>query len=180
MSTSVKIDKDQYDEDNAPQTEDGEDFPYVMVGEDSILFSEGFGDLAAALLSDEIDYENASVDEKLELRHDLAVAIATAAQGGVVSYLTDQGTLDPSALSETEINLIFGSKDSPVETGGEWDAKDTEGTPIPVVLVSTHYAPFTDTDQVVGEGVKYIDPTDEEAFVRSLADIGVVELYEVS
>lgn len=179
MSTSVKIAKDQYDEDNAPLTEDGEDYPYIMVGDDSLIFAEGFGDLVAVLFDDE-DYEEASVESKLELRHDLAVAIATQAQGGVVSYLTDEGTLSPESLSEPEINLIFNSKDEPFGIDGEWSAKDTTGTAIPVILVSTHYAPFTDFDQVVGEGVKYLDPTDEEAFIRSLSDIGVVELYEVA
>lgn len=177
--TSVTINQDEYEEDNAPLTAEGDDYPYIMTGADKIIFSDGFGDLAAALF-DDVDYLEHSPQTQLAQRHDLAVALATNAQGGVVAHFTEKGSLDISNLTETQINLIFNSKETPYSSDEEWSAKDDEGSIVPLFLVSTIYAPFTEVEKVTGEGVAYIDPTDEEAFIRTLADIGVVELYEVA
>lgn len=177
--TSVTINRDEYDEDNAPLTAEGDDYPYIMVGADKIIFSEGFGDLTAALF-DDVDYLDLDPTAQLEHRHGLAVAVATSAQGGVVSHLTESGTLDLDSLDETQINLIFNSKENSYESDGDWSATDSAGATIPLFLVSTMYAPFTEIEKITGEDVTYLDPTDEEKFIRSLAGVGIVELYEVA
>lgn len=174
--SSVKITKDEYDADNTPKNESGDEFSYVMVGADDIIFSDGFGDLTAVFFDDG-SYPDLTPEEQLEKRHDLAVAIATSVQGGVVSALTDAGTLDTSALTEPEINLVFNSKDNAYEHEGDWSASATDGTVITLPLVATMYSPFTEVPRVTGEDVVYLDPTTEENFVRSLNDLGVVDLH---
>lgn len=176
---STRITRDEYDENNAPKNEDGEDYRLIIVGPEEIVFGDGYEELVAALIDDE-DYLGATVEQKLAIRHDLAVSLATQIQAGVVLSLNESGTLDPEALTEPEINLLLNSKDAPYEADGEWSAKDTSGAIIPLFLVTTHYAPFTETPRVVGEDVVYIDPTDEEKLIRTLSALEVIELYEIA
>ena len=176
--TSITIHKDDYDADSTPKNDDGEEFALVMVGQDQIVFSDGYGALNAALFDDE--YADLDPEGQLEKRHDLAVILATSVQGNVVSNLLEKEALATETLTEPEINLIFNSKDLPWESEGEWNAKDTLGEVIPLVIVATMYAPFTEIARVAGADVLYIDPTTEENFVTSLSALGIVDLLKLA
>lgn len=47
---------------------------------------------------------------------------------------------------------------------------------VPLVLVTTSYVPHTDTAPVTGN-VLWIDPADEVAYLRSLRDAGLYDIW---
>lgn len=171
--------KEDYDETNPPLSSDGEDFRLILVGPKSILFGDGFGDLVDAIFEGE--YEDLTLEEKLEKRHDLAVTAATGVQATMISELDAREDVDFSIsdLDEQELNLILNSKDEPFPYDREeWNAPATKEITVHLFLVATMYAPFTEVERPQGEYVVWLDPTTEENLIRSLASAELVELHE--
>ena len=105
--TSITIHKDDYDADSTPKNDDGEEFALVMVGQDQIVFSDGYGALNAALFDDE--YADLDPEGQLEKRHDLAVILATSVQGNVVSNLLEKEALRRKSTSFSTRRISRGS-----------------------------------------------------------------------
>lgn len=106
-------------------------------------------------------------DAALLARWEHAVATANLVQQVVIGASVEIGDLDVNAASEDVLTVLFADRINPVEAG-EWSEK------VPLVLVASSYAPFTDREPPTGN-VRWINPHNERTFLESLAAVGAIE-----
>ena len=158
---------------------DGGAWPFAMTKGEQTVFSDTAGGILAHIIPgyDQIadaDVENSNRpghDEALIVRWQSAVATASEIQAFICADLALEERFDPAAETETTLTALFGDKTIPIETFEVWDHEV-----IPLVLVATDYAPFTERTPVTGN-VLWLDPSDEVAYLRSLANLGVISFY---
>ena len=77
---------------------------------------------------------------------------------------------DPRTCTEDELSALFAPHcEGPAVQAGVWDDA------VPLTLVATDYAPFTDVGAPTGN-VRVIDPSDERTFCESLDALGLVHV----
>ncbi|WP_375000094.1 hypothetical protein [Aeromicrobium sp. CTD01-1L150] len=159
--------------DSLPQREDETAWPFALVAGDdpdsaTILLSDSVTELVAQVIPGYPDDH----DSALVARYQTAVATANDLQRAFVSESVRSDKLDLTDLDEDTLNLLLGNRAIPVdaETHLRWD-----GEP-PLVLIATDYAPFTARTPIAGN-VLWLDPSDEATFMRTLANVGVLEFF---
>jgi len=125
-------------------------------------------ELLAAVIGDE--YLDEDDPELLFLvRLEQAVLIATAVQESIVAAAVDAGDLDETTDEEAWTVLLAERESS--HPGVRWEHK------VPLVLVTSLFAPYTDRDTPLGN-IAWIDPIDDVTMLESLQGLGVIELLE--
>lgn len=150
-----------------PPHPDGHSWLVVWVGSDGdAIFADSLSDIVAVLIDgyDELDDEHED-DLHLQARIDYLVPLASHAQTLTLTDLAQQGV----HLSEEELTAAMASKELPVRIS-RWNPAE------PLVLLTTAYEPYTDDTAPEGS-ILWLDPTNESAFLGSLAKVGVGELW---
>jgi len=125
-------------------------------------------ELLAAVIGDE--YLQEDDPELLFLvRLEQAVMIATAVQESIVAAAVDAGDLD-EFTGEGVWTTLLAERES-ADPGVRWEHR------VPLVLVTSLFAPYTDRDKPVGN-IAWVDPIDDVAMLDSLQALGVIEIIE--
>ena len=172
---------------------DGSEWPFMMTLHDgSTMHGVSAGVLLAELIA---GYAEAGEAERAELRVRDALAQASRAQEAEVERARHTGAVDPADTSDAALlGLLALPKNEPLHlsiddgdgTGGDEDAPSAGAghspsqapwwAAVPLVLVATTYAPHTDTPRI-GGNVRWIDPSDEVRYLRSLHDVGLFDVW---
>lgn len=147
---------------------DGRPYQYELIYDGGRW--RAYADDFRTLVGELIDGYNELTDEagRAAARTDYAIRVQVVSQAQLnVDYPLDQ-------CSPEQESVLMGSRDTPpiVET---WTA------PVPLVLVSTFYAPHTETPQPAAEApgeILWIDPSDDRSLLVSLHRFGVVVVAE--
>lgn len=131
-----------------------------------MVFADSLSDIVGVLIPgyDELDDEHED-DLHLQARIDYLAPIAKQAQALILADLASQGV----RLSDEELNAALRDKEQPAGIE-RWNPAD------PLVLLTTAYDPFTDTPRPEGS-VRWLDPTNEAAFLQSLVKVAEGELW---
>lgn len=151
--------------------DDGTPWPLSMIVSQQTILGETASDLIAHLipgygeLPDDDDGDTAA----LIMRWQSCVATASDVQALICADRVQEGRFDPVQETEETLSVLFGDKTVPIEDIASWDNED-----VPLILIATDYAPFSERPPVTGH-VLWLDPSDEATFLRSLSNIGVIE-----
>lgn len=141
---------------------DGARFALLMSGSADVVFAEtrsGITDLVVA------GHGEADSDEdRVGLRSDFLAELAAHVQGAVLSSVGTGG------LDEDALTVLLHDRATDVVELEEWDSN------VPLLLMATGYAPYTDVPAPVGDTILWLDPATETTFLDSLARAGVAEL----
>ena len=96
--------------------------------------------------------------------------MAAFIQGTLAAEAYAEGTFDPENETEDVTTALFGDRTIPVLID-EWKHE------IPLVLITTDYAPYINANTPPKGKVWWIDPSDEALFVHSLISLGVIQVY---
>lgn len=107
---------------------------------------------------------------RLLIRQEFLADAAARAQSLILAQLTDQYPDQVAALDEDVFAVLHHDRHTDVIEFTEWDSN------IPLFLMTTGYAPYTELPRPAGETIVFLDPSDERTFVDSLVAVGMVEL----
>ena len=170
----------------SPVHEDGTRYPYAMHFDGAKYI--GFADSPTELLGLLIEgYEDLDPQEQQVARIRLAIGVQVAVQAQI------NAEADPDAwdaLSEAEQALLNGPRfeqphgwGDPEGMGDVWESES-----IPLVLVETGYAPYTDVDKPISgvadvlnpPNILWLRPVEEWEFLTSVANTGYIDLFEAT
>lgn len=159
-------------------TEGGEWLYSLGHGQGEFSFADRAADLIAIILP---DYDALADDEDgdgeaLWQRYRHVVQLAAQAQSGINASATAKGDLDPATCGEEVLTALMQDRELPWigfdRPGGrsdlDWQFK------VPLVLIATQYAPFTDASRPSGR-IIWLDPSRETSYLESLAALGLVD-----
>ncbi len=173
---------DEADTLTAPPHEGGDPWPFVLLHDDAkTTYADTATELVGVLIPgyDTIPAEtggdtpasDADHDKALWMRYGQAVNTATVLQESHLAAAVTNGDFDPVAASEDTLTTMLGGKTT-VFTGAEWAEQA-----VPLYLIATDYAPFTDVARPAGN-VVYLDPSTETAHLISLHEAGLVSFLQ--
>ena len=122
------------------------------------LVGNGYADLPPSSNGDE---------QALLARWQQSVTTANQVQAVLTGSAVQAGTIDVAKAGEEVLTPLFADRLHPVELD-EWTV------PVPLVLICTDYAPFTDNTPPTGN-ICWINPHTERTYLDTLASLGVVE-----
>ncbi|AUG29396.1 MULTISPECIES: hypothetical protein [Microbacterium] len=107
----------------------------------------------------------------LTLREEHLADIAHRAQAVVMAALTEAGPSAISTLSEEALTAIYHDRSTQSVEIEAWESD------IPLFLLATAYAPYTERPRPIGGQIVFLDPLNETTFLDSLVAAGFAELY---
>jgi hypothetical protein len=160
----------------APVKEDGKGYRYAMYynGFTDAIFADTHEDLLSILLT---GYTSCDESEKMDSRIRLAQNVASQLQAEILTEV-EEGT-----LSEEELSILNFPRGLPQPVVSFWK------NDVPLIVVDTSYAPYTDVLQPTSalskgtmdaENLWWIRPVEEEDFLVSLHEVGYIRLLENS
>lgn len=143
------------------------DLPYVMSNQDGTVAADNLVQITAWLLRDP-EYIKATHEQAQQKRDEYCCFLAEFLQEGLAEHMQKTCYWDyreeyPSAVEV----LVVPDRTEPLEI-------ESWHHPVPLVLVTTLYAPYSDVPPVQGD-VVWLDPRDERFMLESLSDAGVVD-----
>lgn len=102
---------------------------------------------------------------QLEVREYTLAQIAQSAQATVCA------SADISSLDEDALTILFHDRHSEVPSFAEW-ASD-----LPLFLMASGYAPYTDRPRPSGDTIVFLDSHTERSFIDSLQPAGIAQLW---
>ncbi|MGY1684430.1 hypothetical protein ACI8AK_02455 [Geodermatophilus sp. SYSU D00867] len=158
-----------------PLREDGSLHLYAMQFDDGerIAYADTPEDLLAALVP---GYAERTDQQRLEARIRLAIRAQIAIQAGINADLTPEAA---AVLTAEEWAVLNGSRHEQPRVDF-WDPD------VPLVLVETGYAPYTDVDQPISgmadvqdpPNIIWLRPVDEREFLESLHRSAFINLMK--
>ncbi|WP_394217140.1 hypothetical protein [Brachybacterium vulturis] len=139
----------------------------LLIGERSLRADRNDG-LVAAVIGPEY-LEESDPEVLFLMRLEQAIVIATAVQESMVAAAVQRRDLDETTDEEVWTALLAERKT--VDPGVRWEHQ------VPLVLVTSLYAPYAEKDQPIGN-IAWVDPTDDVTMLESLQGLGVIELLE--
>lgn len=147
--------------------EEGDGRFCLRVGERTVRADRN-DELLAAVIG--LEYVEESDPEVLFLmRLEQAIVIATAVQESIVATAVQRHDLDETTDEEAWSALL--AERETVDPGVRWEHQ------VPLVLVTSLFAPHSERDQPIGN-IAWVDPTDDVTMLESLQGLGVLELLE--
>jgi len=173
---------DETDTLTAPPHEGDDPWPFVLVHDDEdITYADSATELVGVLIPDydaipansdgETPCSDADHDTALWMRYGQAVHTVTVLQESALAAATNNGDFDPALAGEDTLTTMLGGK-TVVFTGEQWPEQA-----VPLYLIATDYAPFTDVPRPAGN-VVYLDPSTETAYLISLHEMGLVRFLQ--
>lgn len=155
-----------------PVRDDGTNFPFAALLEDSIILSDSRTGILASLIEGYGDIpENDEGDqEALVARYEFSVATADLHQQIIAAEKLNSGEFDHTVEDEETLTSIFTSRRERLPEMTRWDHS------VPLVLVGTDYAPYTSLVRPEGN-VMWVEPYNETLFLNSLEGLGLLELH---
>lgn len=166
-----------------PLHEDGAPFASVLVaaadadGGQAITFADSATDLVAQLIEgyDAIPDTDEGHDDALFARYLFLLRVAAMHQAALIETAVDAGDFDPTRADDELLTALFSERGKPFEgrrlpTGEveqDWTAD------VPLVLIDTDYAPFTERHRPQGR-VVWLDPSLETTFLESLDRLSLI------
>lgn len=157
---------------------DGEWTHVLQHADGEVTFADSATDLVGVLIPgyDDIGHDAAGNDAALLSRYDAMLAVAATAQQSFNEQAISAGTLDVDSAAEDVLTTLFCDKSVPFiglpgPNGSLLHAWEDE---VPLVLIVTDYAPFTDTPRPTGR-IVWLDPSLETSYLESLAALGAVD-----
>lgn len=111
--------------------------------------------------------------ERLLARSRAAIWYARVAQGLALADSSTLGAYAPHAFDAEHARIAFEDKAAAVSITAPWTAT------VPLMLVASHYAPYTSLPRPAGN-VVLIDPYTEESFAASLQQAGILQLVHLT
>lgn len=157
-----------------PRHDDDLAWPYAMATEAGTLFADTVTELVAELIPGygEIPETADGATAALHARYEAAVSHANLIQGLLAAVGNAEGDFDAATESESTLTALFADREQFVADFTAWEHK------VPVVLIATDYAPYTDVPRPSGN-ITWLDPATETSLLQSLRELGVI-LYFVA
>jgi hypothetical protein len=171
-----------------PDSDDGR-WPFLMIHGSTAVWADTRTELIGELIAgyDDLADDPDGYQEATGLRYVQAVTVTTAVQTSVLLEAGESGAFDPAVLVTTpkgdeqlqalmiERTVPFApAPGTPLDGDGDdgpvWDHE------VPLVLIATDYAPFTDRARPTGR-IIWFDPSNERTHLNSLADLGQIALF---
>ena len=170
---SSDLEEGQAIPDVLPVQEDGSDYPYLLFAGNQMHASNTVTDLVGAIIEgyDDIDQSPEGNDDALWQRYLHAVAMANFIQKSFIVKSTKDGRLDVNKLDENDLNALMGERNLPVTDVEKWNHN------VPLVLIATDYAPFGTLRSKPEGNIMWLDPSLENQYLLSLANLGLVNYY---
>lgn len=168
-----------YTEDNFPlEREDGTKWPFIMLRNNKAICADTRTELVGALIPgyDDISVDADGDDAALVERFKQALVTADFLQEFLAGVAANDPENEFSLAEATEEELTaFLTKriDRPTEILGidHWEHD------IPLILVTTLFEPFDEGHPIPTGNIMWIDPSDETTYLRSLAELGQIQLF---
>lgn len=151
-----------------PISETGEPFRFCWATAESLVFADTVTEIIAELYPTYAALLASSDDAAmLEFRSDRVVELAEVMQDVLLAELQQQldaqGETEP--LPEDFLSVLLARKDGPII--------DLDGWPfdMPLYLLSTQYAPYTEVPAPAGDSVRVLDAVSELGFLQSLQEL---------
>lgn len=125
-------------------------------------------ELLAAIIGPEY-LEESDPEVLFLMRLEQAIVIATAVQESIVAAAVQRHDLDETTEEHVWTALL--AERETVDPGVRWEHR------VPLVLVTSLFAPYAERDQPIGN-IAWVDPTDDMTMLESLQVLGVIELLE--
>lgn len=171
----------------SPVHEDGTRYPYAMHFDGGKYI--GYADSPAELLGLLINgYADLDPQGQQEARIRLAIGVQTVVQAAINAEAMSSDAWEE--LSDEERAILNGPRyeqphgwGDPEGMGDVWESED-----VPLVLVETGYAPYSDIDKPISgiadvlnpPNIYWLRPVDEFEFLTSIANTGHIDLYEAT
>ena len=154
-------------------------WPFLMAHGDQITWADTRSELVAALIDgyDEIADSPDGVTEATWARYRQTMAVTADVQASILADATDKGAFDPEQLAatpegETILTALMVERTVPFTELVEWTFE------VPLVLIESDYAPFTDRARPDGR-IIWIDPSDERRYLESLERVQRVRVFVI-
>lgn len=159
---------------------DGGQWVYsVLDGSGTITLSDSATDLVGLTIPgyDALAETDEGHDEALGMRYEFIIELARRTQESLVNQLVASAALDLSTLGEDTLTALFADRVLPFEgvTGPDGQISFEWTEVVPLVLIATDYAPYTECEMPTGRIIR-LDPSTEVTFLRSLHELGIIEL----
>lgn len=139
----------------------------LRIGERTVRADRNNELLAAVIGSEYLEEDDREV--LFLMRLERAIVIATAVQESIVAAAVGRHDLDETT-DEPVWTALLADRET-ADPGVRWEHL------VPLVLVTSLFAPYTERDQPIGN-IAWIDPTDDVTMLESLQGLGVIELSE--
>lgn len=139
----------------------------LRIGERTVRADRNDGLLAAVIGPEYLEEDDPEV--LFLMRLEQAIVIATAVQESIVAAAVQRRDLDETTNEEVWSALL--AERETVDPGVRWEHR------VPLVLVTSLFAPYAEKDQPIGN-IAWADPTDDVTMLESLQGLGVIELLE--
>ncbi|MFE6966790.1 hypothetical protein ACFVAJ_16900 [Agromyces sp. NPDC057679] len=158
------------DEIAPPARTDGTSWPYVLNTNDHAVYADSVTEIVAALIEGYADVED-SYRGDVDAWMRRVVAAGELAEKAQAQAIAAVELFDLAAASEDVATALLAPRGVATnQFAGNW------GGPVPLILVSTDYAPYTDVPLPTGD-VTFLDPTNEQTFVNSYAELHGYEFH---
>lgn len=137
-------------------------FALLMAGTAETVFAETRSGITDQVVSGHAEAD--SDEDRLALRSGFLSELAAHVQSAVLSSVGTEG------LDEDALTVLMHDRATDVVELGTWDSD------LPLLLIATGYAPYTDIPAPTGDTVLWLDPATETTFLDSLARAGAAEL----
>ena len=153
--------------------EDGTPYPYALIQGSATIYCDGPGDVIAHIIEGYGDIPDTPEgdDQALIARVQQSIHMAAFIQGTLAAEAFAEGTFNPEDETEDVTTALFGDRTIPVLID-EW-----KHDVVPLVLITTDYAPYINANVPPKGNVWWIDPSDEALFVQSLNGLGAIQVY---
>jgi hypothetical protein len=138
-------------------------FALLDIATSQITTADSLSELVDQLID---GHRAVEADDRVALRADALAQGAARASALILAGMGD----DVSALSEDALTLLLHDRSAEVPEFSEWDSN------VPLFLMATNYAPYTDLTAPAGELIVWLNPHTERAFLDSLSALGIAEL----
>jgi len=152
-----------------PYPGEGE-WPYaVITNSGEVLVSDSVSDLVAVGLPGyrDLSDNDDGFNEGLVARYEDLVGHAAAFQHILLSEAHERGVVNINNLDDDTLTHLMEERTVPFEGNAPWEC------PVPLVLISTDYEPFT-TRQIPEGNIVWLDPITEVTYLQSLHKVGVL------
>lgn len=139
----------------------------LRIGERTVRADRNDQLLAAVIGQDYLEEDDPEV--LFLMRLEQAIIIATAVQESIVAAAVENHDLDETTDEDTWTTLL--AQRETAHPGVRWQHK------VPLVLVTSLFAPYTDRDQPIGN-IAWVDPIEDVAMLDSLQGLGIIEVLE--
>lgn len=174
MATMTITAEDRSMSDSLPTLANGAQYPFSMldVKTGDVVFAESRTELVAHIIDDyETSFDTeAAQDRALWQRYQIAVRVAGGLQAFLAAAAQEEGTFVPELITENDLNALLGDKSEKPDDIKSWDHT------VPLVLISTDYAPHTQIAAPSGN-VLWINPYNETTFLESLETAGLINVF---